>query len=273
MLEALEFEFMRNAIIAGLLASLALGVIGTLVVVNREVFISGGIAHAAYGGVGIGFYFGIDPVLGALAFAVVAALFMGIIRRLTRQRTDTIIGVIWAVGMAVGIIFIDLTPGYKSDLMSYLFGSILAVSRDELWLMVALDVLIVAFVTLFYRPLVALSFDETFARVRNIPVVGLQLALLAVIALTVVMLMQVVGLILVIAMLTIPPALSSQFLTTIRATMVLSVTLAALFTLVGLAVAYEADLTTGATIILVAAGAFLVATGARWLAGLQRRAA
>jgi len=269
MLDALQFEFMRNAILAGLLASVALGVIGTLVVVNREVFISGGIAHAAYGGVGVGFYFGVDPVLGALAFAVLAALSMGVVRRVSRQRTDTVIGVMWAVGMAIGIIFIDLTPGYKADLMSYLFGSILAVPQSQLAWMAALNILVVAFVASFYRPLVTLSFDETFARVRNLPVDFLQLALLAVVAITVVLLMQVVGLILVIAMLTIPPALSSQLVTTIRSTMLLSILLAAAFTLAGLAISYASALTSGATIILVAAAAFAVATGIRRL--IRRR--
>jgi zinc transport system permease protein len=123
--QALQFDFMHNALLAGVLVSIACGIIGTFVVINRIVFISGGIAHAAYGGIGLGYFFGFNPLLGAIAFAVVVALGMGWVERKTRQRADTIIGVMWAIGMAVGIIAIDLTQGYKADLMSYLFGSIL----------------------------------------------------------------------------------------------------------------------------------------------------
>jgi len=255
-MDIFQFEFMRNAVFAGLLASVALGTIGALVVVNREVFISGGIAHAAYGGVGIGFFLGLNPTLGALVFALVAALSMGLVQRFSRQRSDTVIGMMWAVGMAIGIVFIDRTPGYKADLMSYLFGSILAVPREELLLMLALDGVVVGFVALFYRPLLAVSFDQTFARVRNVPVTALHLALLCVVALTVVLLMRVVGLILVIAMLTMPAALSTQFVRTLKVTMILSVALGALFTLAGLWISYQANLTSGAAIILVSAVGF-----------------
>jgi zinc transport system permease protein len=130
--QALQFDFMRNALMAGVLVSIACGIIGSLVVVNRIVFISGGIAHAAYGGIGLGYFWGFNPVLGAIAFALVSALGMGWVERKTQQRADTIIGVMWAIGMAIGIIAIDLTQGYKADLMSYLFGSILTVPRQDL---------------------------------------------------------------------------------------------------------------------------------------------
>ena len=126
-IEALQFTFMRNALLAGILVSIACGIIGTFVVVKRIVFISGGIAHAAYGGIGLGYYLKVNPVLGAIVFSVASALGMGAVQRKTRQRADTIIGVMWAIGMATGIIFVDLSEGYKVDLMSYLFGSILAV--------------------------------------------------------------------------------------------------------------------------------------------------
>ncbi|MGA2028324.1 MAG: metal ABC transporter permease, partial [Syntrophobacteraceae bacterium] len=129
MLDAFQSEFMRNALLAGLLASVACGIIGTLVVVNRIVFISGGIAHAAYGGIGLAFFFGIAPLAGAVGFALVIAMIMSAVTLKNKQRADTVVGVLWAVGMALGIIMIDLTPGYNADLMSYLFGSILAVPR------------------------------------------------------------------------------------------------------------------------------------------------
>ncbi len=132
MIEALQFDFMRNALIAGVLVSIACGIIGTFVAINRIVFVSGGIAHAAYGGIGLGYFFRFNPVLGAIIFSLASALAMGIVQRKTQQRADTIIGVMWAIGMAIGIILVDLTEGYKADLMSYLFGSILAVPRSAI---------------------------------------------------------------------------------------------------------------------------------------------
>jgi len=159
MIEALQFDFMRNALMAGVLVSIACGIIGTFVVINRIVFLSGGIAHAAYGGIGLGYFFKFNPVWGAIVFSLASALGMGTVYRKTRQRADTIIGVMWAIGMALGIILVDLTQGYKADLMSYLFGSILAVPSSDLLIMVALDLLIVTLVTLFYKELLAISFD------------------------------------------------------------------------------------------------------------------
>lgn len=267
MIAALQFEFMRNALLAGLLASIACGVIGAFVVLNRIVFISGGIAHAAYGGIGIGYFFGFNPVLGAVGFSLLSALGMGVIQRRTRQRADTLIGVLWAIGMAIGIILIDLTPGYKADLMSYLFGSILAVPTGDLWLMLALDVVIIGLVSLFYKELLAISFDETYATVANVPVGALSLLLISLIALTVVMLMRVVGLILLIALLTIPAAIAGQFVRDLRAMMILASGLGMVFTTTGLWLSYTFNLTSGATIILVSAVAFLLSLGVRALTG------
>ena len=262
-IQALQFAFMRNALIAGVLVSIACGVMGAFVVVNRIVFISGGIAHAAYGGIGLGYYFRFDPVLGAILFSVAAALGMGAVHRRTRQRADTIIGVMWAIGMAIGIILIDRSGGYKTDLMSYLFGSILAVPRGDLVIMAALDVLIVVLVALFYKELLALSFDETFATVENVPVDAVYMMLLCMIALTVVMMMRVVGLIMVIAMLTVPAAISGQFVKDMKQMMVLSCVLGILFTVVGLWLSYAWDLTSGATIILVSGLAYLLSLGGK----------
>ena len=142
MFEALQFEFMRNALFAGILVSIACGIIGSYVVVNRTVFISGGIAHAAYGGIGLGYYLGVEPTLIAIPFSLLAAVIMGLIQHRTRQHADTLIGVLWAIGMAMGIIFIDLTPGYAADLMSYLFGSILAVPKSSIVMMLVMNVII-----------------------------------------------------------------------------------------------------------------------------------
>ncbi len=259
MVELLSYGFMRNALIAGVLISLAAGIIGTLVVLKRMVFLTGGVAHTAYGGVGLAFYLGINPILGAIAFSLGASFLMGFVQRRTRQRQDTLIGVMWAIGMAIGIIFTDLTPGYKADLMSYLFGSILAVTSFDLLLMLIVDVLVIGFIVLFYKELQAGAFDETFARVRNLPVDSLYMILIALIGLAVVMLMRVVGLIMIIALLTIPAAIGSMFLKNMRQIMWLATGLSLVFTISGLLISYTFNLSTGATIILVSGVAYLIA--------------
>lgn len=258
MLEILQFEFMRNALLAGLLASIACGVIGTLVVVNRIVFISGGIAHAAYGGIGLSLFFGISPLLGIGGFSLLIAAIMAVVTFKNRQRSDTVIGVLWAFGMALGVILTDLTPGYNVDLMSYLFGSILAVPRADIWLMLALDVVIVLLVVLFYKDFLAISFDEEFARAMGVPVKLLYSLLLAMIALFVVMVVRVVGLILVIALLSIPPYISEKYSHSMKSMMFASCLLSIVFVLFGLGVSYFFNLTSGACIIMTAATCFFI---------------
>ena len=254
-----SYAFMRNALSAGVLVSIACGIIGTLVVLNRIVFVRGGLAHAAYGGVGIAYFLGADPVLGAVGFSLLSSLAMGLVHRKEGQRADTIIGVMWAIGMAIGIIFLSLSPGYKADLMSYLFGSILAVSTMDLWLMAGIALLSLVFMLLFYWKLLALSFDQTFATVRNVPVGPLYLAMITLIGLTVVIAMRVVGLIMVIALLTIPPAIANLYLKDMRAIMALSAALSMLLCTVGLIISYVLNLPSGAVIILVAGLAYVLA--------------
>ena len=261
MIEALQFEFMQNALVAGILVSIACGIVGTFVVINRIVFISGAIAHAAYGGIGIGYFFQFNPVLGALFFSIFSALGMGWLQRKFKERADTIIGVMWSIGMAIGIILIDLTPGYKTDLMGYLFGSILTVSKDSLGIIFVLDILIVLLAMIFYEEILAISFDETFAIIRNLPVEAIYLGLMAAVALTIVMLMQVVGLIMVIALLTIPAAISGQYVKNIKLMIIFSSFLGSIFTTIGLALSYRFNLTSGATIILVAGITYLISLG------------
>ena len=258
MLEVLQLEFMQRALIAGLLVSVACGVVGTYVVVNRIVFISGAIAHAAYGGIGLGYYLGANPALGAILFSVAAALGMGAVQRRTRDRADTVIGMMWAIGMALGIIFVDLTPGYAADLMSYLFGNILTVPWADLLIMAVLDIAIIVLVVTFYKELLAISFDETYASTADVRVDAIQLLLYCLVALTVVMLMRVVGLILVIALLTMPAAIGELFAATLRRMMLVSVILGAAFATIGLWLSYLLDLTSGATIILTCAAGYLI---------------
>ncbi|HOS67128.1 MAG TPA: metal ABC transporter permease, partial [Methanoculleus sp.] len=200
MLDVLGFEFFRNALIAGVLASIACGIIGTYVVVRRMVSVSGGISHAAFGGIGLGYFLGIDPLLGAAGFTVAAALGVGTLQLRARQQMDTLIGAVWAAGMAIGILFVYLTPGFAPDLFSYLFGNILLVPRGDILLMGILTAVIVAVVAVLYRELQAVTFDPDYAAVMNLPVERLSLLLLVLIALTVVMLIRVVGIILVIAL-------------------------------------------------------------------------
>lgn len=265
MIEALQYGFMRNALAAGILVSIACGIIGTFIVTNRIVFLSGGIAHAAYGGIGLGYLLGINPTIGAIAFSLVSALGMGLVHRRTKERSDTIIGIMWAVGMALGIIFLDLSPGYKADLMSYLFGSILAVPSSDLIMMAVLNLIIVTLTALFYRPLQAISFDETFATVVSVPVDRLYLMLVGMVALTVVMTMRIVGLIMVIALLTIPPAIAGLFVRDMKHMMLVSVLVSVICTVIGLALSYALNLTSGATIILVAGLAYGLASAGRYI--------
>jgi len=258
MIEALQLEFMRNALVAGILVSLVCGVIGTLVVVNRIVFLAGGIAHAAYGGIGLAFFMGWPYVAGTTGFSLLAAGAMAAVTLKAKHRADAMVGVIWAVGMAAGVILLDLTPGYNVDLMSYLFGSILAVPVSDLWQMGLIGIGVIAIVTWYYNDFLAMSYDDEFARLRKVPVTFLYCLLLGMIAVTVVMIIRVVGLILVIALLTIPPFIAEKFTGSLRAMMVVSSALSCMFTLSGLWLSYSLNLTSGATIILVAAGGFVL---------------
>lgn len=258
MLEALQYEFMRNALAAGLLASVICGIMGTLVVVNRIVFLSGGIAHAAYGGIGLAFFFGWPYMVGTIGFSLIAGLVMAAVSIRAKHRADTIIGVIWAVGMSLGIILIDLTPGYNVDLMSYLFGSILTVPGSDLWLMLLVGLAIIAIVTYFYNYFLAMSYDEEFARIRGVPVKALYFLLIGMLAVAIVMIIQVVGLILVIALLTIPPFIAEKYSKSLFAMIVWSSVLSAFFTVTGLWLSFTFNLTSGASIILVAGAGFCV---------------
>jgi zinc transport system permease protein len=254
MIEALSFEFVQHALLAGILVSFAAGIIGSLIVVNRMVFLAGGMAHASYGGIGLAVYFGLPIFLGASLFAVAAALLIAYLTLHDRNRVDTFIGLIWAVGMAIGVILIDLTPGYNVDLMSYLFGSILAVSSGDLWFMGILLAVILLVIIFWYRDILAVSYDSEYASLRGVNVPLFYSLILVLSALTVVIAIKVVGLILVIAMLTIPVYIAERLSRSLWGMMMLSGVIAMLFTLGGLWLSYSYDLTSGASIIMVSAG-------------------
>jgi zinc transport system permease protein len=265
MFEVLGFEFFRNALVAGALASVACGIIGTYVVVRRMVSVSGGISHAAFGGIGLGYFLGIDPLIGAAGFTVATALGMGALQLRARQQMDTLIGAVWAAGMAIGILFVYLTPGFAPDLFSYLFGNILLVPRGDILLMTVLVVIIVAVVAFLYREFQAVTFDPDYATVMNLPVERLSLLLLVLIALTVVMLIRVVGIILVIALLTLPAAISRLYTTRIWSMMLGAVALGIIFTVAGIWLSYLANVPSGATIILVSTLVYAGALGVEHL--------
>jgi zinc transport system permease protein len=262
-----NYSFMSNALLMGGLAGVACGVVGTYVVARRIMFIAGSIAHSVLGGMGAAKYFAVtqgwtwlQPLYGALVAALLASVTIGWVSLHSREREDTVIGAIWAIGMAVGILFISATPGYNEDLMTYLFGNILMVGQRELLLIGILDLVVLAVVLLYYHKLAAVCFDEEFARIRGLNVNFFFLLLLALTGLTVVILVSVVGLIMVIALLTLPVAVASQFTRTIGTTMVAATILAVLFTSVGLAVSYQPELPAGATIIVLAGAVYLTVT-------------
>lgn len=265
LLEALQHEFMQRALLAGLLASIACGVIGTYVVVKRIVFISGGISHASLGGVGLAVFLGIPPLLGAVVFSLLSAVIIGLASDQRRQEEDTLIGTIWSVGMAVGIIFLSASRGYTVDPATYLFGNINWVSSGDVYTILLLDALILATVWMLYKEFLAITLDEEFAQLRGLPVQLLYLILLCLVALTVVVMIQVVGIILVIALLTIPPAIGRWFTSRLHIMMLLSCLLGAAFIVVGIFVSFQTDWPSGASIVLTSATAYAVVGGFRHL--------
>ena len=262
---AAHYAFVQYALLAGVLASVACGIVGTYVVVRRITYLAGGISHCVLGGIGAALYFQrvhgwhwLTPLVGAIIAALAAAMIIGLVSLRAKQREDTVIGALWAVGMAVGVLFIARTPGYSQDLMSYLFGNILMVTPGDLWLMAALDALVVVLGLVFYNQFLAVCFDEEFARVRGMRVEFYYLLLLGLTALTVVLLVTVVGIILVIALLTLPVAVAGHFARRLWQMMALATVFSILFTTAGLAISYKPDLPAGATIIVLAGAVYLV---------------
>ncbi len=269
-----RYPFLQVALVSGVLASVACGVVGSYVVVRRITFIAGGIAHCVLGGLGLARYLAIvhgwmmwtphhgwvplHPLAGAIAAALLAAVILGLVSLRARQREDTVIGALWAIGMAVGVVFIQKTPGQQVDLMGYLFGSVLMVSAGDLWLLGGLDALVVALGLLLYNQLQAVCFDEEFTRLRGVRVEAYYILLLCLTAVTVVLLASVVGIIMVIALLTLPVAIAGHFCRTLGQMMLVSAALSALFTTSGLALAYGPDLPPGALTILLAGAVYVL---------------
>lgn len=249
----LNYTFMQHALLACILASIGCGIIGTYVVVKRIGFLAGGIAHTVLAGMGIAYFMEGSPLVGALITAVLAGVLIAWINLNWKQNEDILIAAFWSVGMAIGILFISQTPGYTVDLMSYLFGNILLVSREDLVLMVILDIVLVLIIFMFNKQILATTFDEEFAKLRGIHTEYFYILLLTMVALTVVLLIQIVGLVLVLALLVLPSASAFQFVHSIKKIMLLSILICLLSTLSGLAISFQPNLPSGATIIIVSA--------------------
>jgi len=270
--------FLQRALAAALLASVASGVVGGYVVARRITSIAGGISHSLLGGMGVARYLQVtqgwdwlQPLHGAIVAAVIAALIIGVVSLRWNEREDTVISALWAVGMAVGLLFISRTPGYGQDLMSYLFGNILMVSSKDLWLVAGLDALVIALAVLFHEQLLGVCFDDEFARIRGVHAEAYYLMLLGLTALTVVLLVTVVGLVMVIALLSLPAAIGMQLGRSLRQVMVTATVLSALFIVSGLVLSYGADLPAGATSIVIAAACYLAVLAGASLARRLRR--
>lgn len=248
----IDYSFMQHAFIACILSSIGCGIIGTYVVVKRVGFLAGGIAHTVLAGMGIAYFMESSPLIGAVIAALIAAISMSFIKLRWKQQEDILVAAFWSVGMAIGILFISRTPGYSVDLMSFLFGNILLVSKSDLLLMAILDIIIIGIVFLFYKQFMAAIFDEEFARIRGIRIEIYYTLLMCMVALTVVLLIQIVGLILVIALLIFPAACAAQFFHSIFKMMLAATVICMLMTISGLTIAYQPDLPAGATIIVIA---------------------
>ena len=244
-----NFEFFRNAFLAAFMASLTCGIIGTYIVSRRIVFISGGITHASFGGIGMGYYFGFDPIMGAVGFGILSALGIELFTKKADLREDSAIAILWSLGMALGVIFIFLTPGYAPNLMSYLFGNILTVSKTDLLFLLFLSLFVIGFFLIFYRMIIFVSFDEEFALTNNAPVRLFNSLLISLVALTIVLNIRVVGIILVMSLLTIPQAIANLFTKRFDVMMLYSIAFGFFGSVAGLVFSYLYDVPSGAAII------------------------
>lgn len=247
--ELFSYDFFLKAFLAAVFASISCGIVGSYIVSRRIVFISGGITHASFGGIGLAFLLGFNPLLGAVLFAVMAALGIQFFTKVAEVREDSSIAIWWSLGMALGIIFVFLTPGYTPNLMSYLFGNILTVTRAELWWMFLLNVVIIVFYIFFFRKILYIAFDEEFARAAGLPVTFFNYLTITLIALTVVLNIRVVGIILILSLLTIPQATANIFTSDFRKLLILSSVFAFFGTITGLFISYFLDIPSGAAII------------------------
>ncbi|MCE9107567.1 metal ABC transporter permease [Bacteroides pyogenes] len=248
-MDLLHYTFFQHALLGSLLASIACGIIGTYIVTRRLVFISGGITHASFGGVGLGLFTGVSPILSAAVFSVLSAFGVEWLSKRKDMREDSAIAVFWTFGMAVGIIFSFLSPGFVPDLSAYLFGNILTINRADLWMLGILSVVLAVFFSLFIRPIVCIAFDREFARSQKIPVERFEYLLMMLIALTIVSCLRMVGIVLAISLLTIPQMTANLFTYSFKKIIWLSIAIGFLSCLGGLFISYHWKVPSGASII------------------------
>ena len=250
-MDILQYTFFQNALIGAFLASILCGFIGTYIVTRRLVFISGGITHASFGGIGIGVFSGINPILSAMVFAILSAFGVQWISRKKDVRKDSAIAMFWTLGMSVGIICCFLTPGFMPDLPSFLFGSILAIDSADLWLLGILTVVVALLFTFLLRPIQNIAFDSTFARSQHLPVTLIEYLMMTLIAMTIVATLKMVGIVLAISLLTIPQMTANLFTYNYKHLILLSIFLGWIDCLIGLYASYLYNVPSGATIIFV----------------------
>ncbi|MCD4683637.1 MAG: metal ABC transporter permease [Bacteroidales bacterium] len=258
MLELFQYEFFTNALLAAILTSITCGIMGTYIVAKRIVFISGGITHTSFGGIGLGYFLSINPILGAAVFSILSALGIEYLSKKSEVREDSAIAIMWAFGMAVGIIFIFLTPGYAPNLISFLFGSILTVTQFDLIIIFVLALLISLFFLIFYKTILFVAFDEEFIRTRNIPANLINYILISLVALTIVLSIKVAGIILVISLVTIPPATANIFVKDFKKIIFFSIIFGLTGSLIGLLLSYFLNIPSGATIVFIQALIFII---------------
>ncbi|MGF1585038.1 MAG: metal ABC transporter permease [Bacteroidales bacterium] len=257
--ELFQYRFFTNALLASLFTSINCGIIGTYIVTRRLVFISGGITHASFGGIGLGYFLGFNPILSAIIFSVFSALGIEFLAKKAEIREDSLIGIFWSFGMAMGIIFIFLTPGYAPNLMGYLFGSLLTVTSFDIRMMIGLTIMITGFFLLFYKVILFISFDQEYAKTHRAPVQFINYMLIILVAITIVLSIKVAGIILVISLLTIPQTIANLFTRSFKHIIWLSVVIAFLGAFTGLVLSYSFNIPSGATIIISLVIAFILA--------------
>lgn len=245
------YSFLGNALWAAILSGIACGIVGTYVVSRRMVFLSGGITHASFGGIGIAYHFGLNPIGGAMIFAVLSALGIEWAGAKGRIREDSAIGIVWSLGMAIGTLFIFATPGYAPNLMSFLFGDILTVSRLGLVAMAVVALVLVAVMLLWRRPIIYASFDREYARSQGVKADAILAFMTVMTAVTIVLSIRVVGIVLLISLLTVPPTIVGVLTKSYTQIALWSSVLAAVGNVVGIWVAYKMDFPVGATTIIL----------------------
>lgn len=248
-MDLLQYEFFQNALLGSLLASVLCGIMGTYIVTRRLVFISGGITHASFGGIGIGVFMGVNPVLSAMLFAILSACGVQWMSSRGQMREDSAIAIFWTLGMSVGIICCFLTPGFMPDLPSFLFGSILTIGKADIWLLAGLTMAVIALFTLLFRQIVSVAFDPVFARSQHLPVTAIEYPMMVLIAMTIVSTLRMVGIVLAISLLTIPQTTANLLTNDYRRMILGSIAIGWIDCVTGLMLSYWLNVPSGASII------------------------